>query len=79
MSNLPHSVSITDGVLEDYATVAQFDLSALKLMRTFLSPGDQSYLYANSIKSLLTATRRGEDRKAEYWCGNPATSIQITP
>ncbi|KIJ44069.1 hypothetical protein M422DRAFT_252562 [Sphaerobolus stellatus SS14] len=65
--------------LPDYATVAQFDLSALKALRTVLNSADQTYLYTNSAKALLTARRRGDGRRVEYWSGNPVVNIQVTP
>jgi len=63
----------------DYAIVAQFDLSALKALRAVLAPSDQTYLYTNSAKALVTARRRGDDRRIEYWSGNPVVSIEVTP
>lgn len=59
--------------------MAQFDLSALRALHTIISPSDQSYLYSNSAKALVTARRRGDDRRLEYWSGNPVVSIEITP
>ncbi|KAF8522281.1 TRAPP II complex [Hysterangium stoloniferum] len=65
--------------LPDYATVAQFDLSALRTLHAILSPLDQTYLYTNSTKALVTARRRGDDRRIEFWSGNPIVNIEISP
>ncbi|KAF8590613.1 hypothetical protein K439DRAFT_1382134 [Ramaria rubella] len=65
--------------LPEYSTVAQFDLSALRALHTIISSADQAYLYSNSAKALVTARRRGDDRRVEYWSGNPVVSLEITP
>ena len=77
---LPYqSECYSDISLIEYSTVAQFDLSALRALDTILGPSEQSYLYSNSAKALVTARRRGDDRRVEYWSGNPVVSVEISP
>lgn len=63
----------------DYAAVAQFDLSALKILSDVLNSHDQNYLYSSSTRAFLTARRRGDDRRVEYWAQNPVIKIEINP
>lgn len=63
----------------DHAAVAQFDLSALKILGDTLSSQDQVYLYSSSARAFLTARRRGDDRRVEYWARNPVDKIEINP
>ncbi|GJJ12127.1 hypothetical protein Clacol_006368 [Clathrus columnatus] len=65
--------------LPDYAAVAQFDLSALRILGDILSSQDQNYLYSSSARAFLTARRRGDDRRVEYWARNPVVKIEINP
>lgn len=54
-------------------------MSALRALRTIINPSDQVFLYANSVKALMTARRRGDDRRVEYWSGNPVVSVEVSP
>ncbi|KZT42062.1 hypothetical protein SISSUDRAFT_980977 [Sistotremastrum suecicum HHB10207 ss-3] len=64
--------------LPDHTAIAQFSLSALKLYTNHFSPEEQHQFYMSSQRALTTARRRGEDRKVEYWSGNPILSLEIT-
>jgi hypothetical protein len=57
--------------------VAQFSLSALKLLHTILSDDDQGHIYHSSSKALAAAKRRGETRLIDYWSGRPVVTIEL--
>ncbi|KAI0670282.1 TRAPP II complex [Trametes maxima] len=65
--------------LPDYPAVAQFSLSALKLLHPVMSPSDQHHLYSTASRALLTAKRRGDRRVVDYWSGKPVVSIEVLP
>ncbi|TBU35870.1 TRAPP II complex [Dichomitus squalens] len=65
--------------LPDYPAVAQFSLSALKLLYPVMHPRDQHSLYSTSTRALATAKRRGDRRAVDYWSGQPILSIEILP
>ncbi|PCH38067.1 hypothetical protein WOLCODRAFT_114758 [Wolfiporia cocos MD-104 SS10] len=65
--------------LPDYPSVAQFSLSALKVLHPVMSQSDQFHLYHTATRALATAIRRGDRRTVEYWAGRPCISIEVLP
>lgn len=63
----------------DLPAVAQFSLSSLKNLQSVLSYEDQQHLHSTSMRSLMTAKRRGDQRSVEYWSGSPISSIILAP
>lgn len=63
----------------DYNAVAQFALSALKLLHPVMTALDQRSMYDNAKKALSTAKRRGDNTSVDYWSGQPITSIVVLP
>ncbi|KAI0748229.1 transport protein Trs120 or TRAPPC9 TRAPP II complex subunit-domain-containing protein [Daedaleopsis nitida] len=72
------AISIAEA-LPDYNAVAQFALSALKLLHPVMTALDQRSMYDNAKKALSTATRRGDSTAVDYWSGQPITSIVVLP
>ncbi|KAF8628414.1 hypothetical protein AX15_003936 [Amanita polypyramis BW_CC] len=63
--------------LPDFPAVAQFAAASLKTLRPNLTSADQFHLHSTSARALSTAHRRGDQRKIEYWLGQPILSITI--
>ena len=68
---------LTSDSCVDPSSVAQFSLSALKLLHAVLGDDDQYHMYYTSNRALTTAKRRGETRLIDYWSGRPVVSLEL--
>jgi hypothetical protein len=66
-------------LLADYLAVAQFALSALKVLHPLLTVADQQHLYATANRALATVRRRGDKTTVDFWCGQLLSDLEVTP